>query len=313
MITSIFSKSKPINFIVVFFIITIACARSFTKIESDTTNINTVLIFIALFLCSYFSMLVLNFVSSKNNLTQTNSLEIILYGVFILMIPQTTASLKLTLANVFLLFSIRRLISLHSQKNIKKKLFDAAFWIGVSTLFYSWSILFFVLIPVAIRLFTDNTLRNWLIPLVSIITVFVIWYCLCFLCSYDAIGYLYHGFQVSLDFSAYNSIQFLVASTLLFSFGFWSLLFYIKSINKKKKALRPAFYLIIWAVAIAFLLLVIAPEKTGGEFLFMFAPLAIIIANYIEIIREKWFKEVFFTVILLVPIALLLLQFFSKG
>ncbi|TBN16748.1 LTA synthase family protein [Hyunsoonleella pacifica] len=249
----------------------------------------------------------MNFVSTKNRLTQTNNFEIILYGLFLLMVPQTTDSLWITLANVFLLLSIRRLISLRSQKNIKKKLFDAAFWITIAMVCYFWAALFFLLVPVAIFLYTENKLRNWLIPITAIISVLLISYCTSFLVEYDLLAHLSRKSKISFDFSVYNTIQFLVALTVLFSFGLWSFLFYIKNINSKKKALRPALYIIIWTLVLSFIILVIAPKKTGVEFLFIFAPLAIVISNYVEIIKEKWFKEVFFSILFLVPFVLLFL------
>ncbi len=307
MITSIFNKSKPINFIIVFFIILLASSISFFKIESNTINLNSFLVFVSLFIGAYFAMLVLNFVSGKNSLTQSNNFEIVLFGFFLLMVPQTTASLKLTLANIFLLFSLRRLISLRSQKNIKKKLFDAAFWVTLAALCYSWAMLFIILIPIAIFLYTDNKLRNWLIPLTGIVVVLLISYCICFLMNYDLVTSVINNFKVSFDFSPYNTVQFLITLTVLFSFGLWSLIFYIKNINLKKKSFRPAFYIIIWTVIISFLILIIAPQKSGQEFLFIFAPLAIIIATYVEVIREKWFKEVFFLILIAVPVIFLFL------
>ena len=307
MITSIFSKSKPINLIIVFFIIGVACLVAFFKIQNNTISLHTILNISILFLGTYFTILVLNFVSGKNNLTQTNNFEIVLYGLFLLMIPQTTGSLKLIFANIFLLFSLRRLISLRSQKEVKKKLFDAAFWTTIAALFYSWAALFFILIPVTIFLYTDGKLRNWLIPITGIVAVLLISYSICFLMHYNLVLHIVDGFKISFDFSVYNTTQFLIGLTLLLSFGLWSLLFYIKNIKLKKKAFRPAFYIIIWTVILSFLILAIAPRKSGSEFLFMFAPLAIIISSYIEIIREKWFKEVFFSILLLVPIIVLFL------
>jgi hypothetical protein len=307
MITRIFSKSKPINLIIVFFIIAIACTVSFFTIQNNTINLNAILNVSALFVGSCFAMLVLNFVSGKNSLTQTNNFEIVLYGLFLLMIPQTTASLKLILANIFLLFSLRRLISLRSQKEVKKKLFDAAFWMSVAALFYSWTVLFFILVPVTIFLYTDSKPRNWLIPLTAILAVLLIAYSVCFLMGYNLMYYVLDGFKISFDFSVYNTPRFLIGLTVLLSFGLWALLFYVKNINLKKKSFRPAFYIIICTLLLSFFILVIAPQKSGSEVLFMFAPLAIIISSYIEIIREKWFKEVFFAILFLTPIIVLFL------
>jgi hypothetical protein len=48
--------------------------------------------------------------------------------------------------------------------------------------------------------------------------------------------------------------------------------------------------------------MVLAPNKNGSEFLFIFAPLAIIITNYIESIKETWFAEVFVWLLIITPI-----------
>ena len=146
-----------------------------------------------------------------------------------------------------------------------------------------------------------------MIPFTGFVSVLLISYSVCVMIDYDLIAYITRGFQVNFDFSGYNTVSFLVELTLLLSFGIWSLLFYIKSINEKKKSLRPALYVIMLTVIVSFLIIVITPQKTGSEFLFIFAPLAIIITNYIEIIKEKWFKELFLATLIIVPFVLLLL------
>ena len=94
---------------------------------------------------------------------------------------------------------------------------------------------------------------------------------------------------------------------MLLSFGVWASIFYVKILNKKKKALRPSFKIIFMMVVIAFVIIVLAPQKNGSEFLFLFAPLSVIIANYIESIKDKWFKESFFAILIVVPFILLVL------
>ncbi|TGV03830.1 hypothetical protein EM932_05305 [Flavivirga rizhaonensis] len=216
-------------------------------------------------------------------------------------------STEIILSNFFVLLGLRRTMSLRSPKNVKKKLFDAAFWVAIASLFYFWTILFFALILVTLILYTDNKLRHWIMPFVGVVTVFVI--------SISTSIIVYDNFfeifnispKISYDFSNYNSIKFLVAITLLLSFGIWSSIFYLQNIKKKKKAFRASFKIIMIAVVITFLIVIQAPEKNGSEFLFMFAPLTIIITNYIEIIQEKWFKEVFLSLLIIVPFITLLL------
>ncbi|MDO5978829.1 DUF6427 family protein [Flavivirga spongiicola] len=307
MITSILGKSKSINFIIVFFITLLAFIIARVELINEPITLVFVLKQIVLLSVCCMTVLLLNFIVSKNNLTMNDNYEILLFSLFLLLIVHTTSDTAIVLSNFFILLGLRRTVSLRSEKNVKKKLFDAAFWIAIASLFYFWTILFFALILIALVLYTDNKLRHWIIPFLAVITIFVI--------SISVSIVMYDRFfeilnispKISYDFGNYNSVKYLVAITLLLSFGIWSSIFYLRNIKKKKKAFRASFKIIIVAVVIAFLIVLHAPEKNGSEFLFMFAPLAIIITNYIEIIQEKWFKEVFLSLLIIVPFITLLL------
>tara|TARA_R110000850_G_scaffold115941_1_gene231583 strand:- start:929 stop:1129 length:201 start_codon:yes stop_codon:yes gene_type:complete len=65
--------------------------------------------------------------------------------------------------------------------------------------------------------------------------------------------------------------------------------------------------LILFAAIIALVIIIIAPEKSGAEFIFLIAPLAIIVSNYIELISEKWFREVLIWILILALLANLIL------
>ncbi|MFD1616189.1 DUF6427 family protein [Gelatiniphilus marinus] len=307
MITSIFNKSKPINFTIVFFTVLLAFAvLNIRHVENPFTT-SVFLKQTLLFFVCYISIFVLNFIVDKNNLSQKSNYEVVLYSLFLLALPQTVNNPDIIYANFFVLLGYRRIISLRSQINVKKKLFDAAFWIAIATLFYFWSVLFFLLIIITLLLYTDNNIKHWLIPFTGLLTVFLI--------SISASIIYYGSFfgvfkslpELSYNFNAYNSTPYIIIITMLFSFGLWAGIFYLNNIKQKKKAFRPSFYVVLFAVLIAFLIIVFAPNKNGSEFLFLFAPLAVILANYIEIIQEKWFKELFFAVIILVPFVILLL------
>ncbi|MBU3820670.1 hypothetical protein KO566_01245 [Flavobacteriaceae bacterium XHP0103] len=306
MITSIFNKSKPINFVIVFFITLLAflTARLGMPIELTASYIFKQ---IGLFLFCYMSILVVNFIVSKHSLTKKSNYEILLFSLFLLAINQTTTNTNILFSNFFILLALRRIISLRSFISPDKKLFDAAFWIGIATLFFFWSSLFFVLIFIALLLYTDNKVKHWIIPFVGILTVFIIAISVSVLVNGDFFSVFKSLPDVSYDFNNYNTAQFLIATTMLFSFGLWASLFYVKSLKGKKKAFRPSFKIVLFAVLIAFIIAVLAPNKTGAEFLFLFAPLAIIITNYIETIQEKWFREIFVLTLIIVPFILLFL------
>jgi hypothetical protein len=303
MITSLFSKSKPLNFIIVFLIMLLAFVLGNRNSIDDSALIEKAVLF---FVC-LLTILVFNFIVSKNSLTQNNNFEILFLSLFLLALPNTTANGHILVANIFVLFGLRRLITLRSQLNVEKKLFDAAFWIAIASLFYFWAGLFFILIIIALLLYTDNKVKHWIVPFTGTATVLLIATSASIIWFDDFFKIFNASFAVSYDFSSYNSPRYLIVITMLFSFGLWSSIFYLKSIKQKKKAFRPSFKVILFTAVISFVIIVMAPQKNGSEFLFIFAPLAIIITNYVETIQEKWFKEIFMAVLVLVPFVLLLL------
>ncbi len=307
MITSIFSKSKSINFIIVFSITLLAFAMARLKLVNEPMPIELILKQIVLLVVCCVFILLLSFIAIKNSLTLKNNYEILLFSLFLLLISPTTSNSDIILSNFFVLLGLRRIMSIRSQTSVKKKLFDAAFWISIASLCYFWAILFFPLILVSLVLYTDKKLRNWIIPFVGVVTVFVIAVGVSVIVYDDFLKVFRTLPRMSYDFSSYNSAPYLVAITLLMSFGIWSSIFYLNNIKKKKRAFRASFKIIIVAALIAFLIVIQAPDKDGSEFLFLFAPLAIIITNYIEIIREHWFKEIFFSLLIIVPFITLLL------
>ena len=214
---------------------------------------------------------------------------------------------KLLIANFFILLALRRIVSLRSNKEIKKKLFDAAFWISSATLFYFWSSLFFILIVAALILYRIVDVKNYLVPITGILTVGILGFSYMVLTDYSPMDYFYQQFKISFDFSSINSRRIVIASTVILSYGIWSLFYFVRYLKSKAKKSRPSFIIIIFSVIIALMIIAISPHKNGSEFLFVFAPLSIIITNYLETISEKWFKETLLLGLIITPIIILFL------
>ncbi|MFT4780852.1 MAG: hypothetical protein ACJAZK_002288 [Psychroserpens sp.] len=307
MISNFFSKSKPIHYIVASVILLLIFVLSRLNVFSENSNLIVFAEQIGLLLITLLSVFVFDFLVTRNGLTKKNSYSIILFVVFFAILPQTLLNTRLLCANLFILLALRRLVSLRSQKEIKKKLFDASIWIAVATLFYFWSSVFFIMIISALLLYVITDVKNYLIPFVGVVTVAVIVVSYLVVFDKDIIEYTVGIFDFSLDFSALNSKRLIVGSTLLFSVGLWSLFYYIKNINSQMKNNKPSFKLIILSLILGLFIIAVAPSKNGSEFIFLFAPLAIIITNYVEVIPEKWFKETLLWVMILTPIVLLML------
>lgn len=305
MITSIFSKSKPINFIIVAVYVTLVFViTNYTMLFAD---FHSALATLFKWLTTLFLIFVLDFIVSKNSITQRNSYAIMTFGLLFGMFPQAMSYSHLLVSNLFIIFALRRLVSLQTKINIKKKLFDAAFWIAFAALFYFWSVLFFALVLVALIYYSQNDFKNIIIPFTGIATVIIL------LLSFNVLVYDEYlrasDFErfASLDYTAYNSKENILKFTILFTSLIWTLIYYFKTIPDKNKKVKPSYFMMAWASIIAVLVAVISPIKNGSEFIFLFVPFSIIMANFIEGISERWFKEVFVTLFIITPIISLLL------
>ncbi|WP_034060332.1 DUF6427 family protein [Lacinutrix jangbogonensis] len=307
MITSIFSKSKPINFLIVFSLSLLALFVAIYKYSYITLNRDSISKFAPIFLCCFLSVLLVDFIVTKNSLSKKRNTEVLYFTAFLLTIPQVFLNWEIVLSNFLVLLALRRIISLRTQNEHIKKLFDAGFLIGLASLFYFWSLLFFILIFLALLFHAESEVKKWIVPCIGLTAVAMTSISLSIILSDDFFSVLNMDTNVSFNFNAYNSIQFIVAITMLLSFGLWASIFYLKDISNKKKTFRPSYKVIFAMFILALFLVIIAPKKSGSEFLFLFAPLAIIISNYIETINEKWFKTLFVIFILVIPFVLLVL------
>lgn len=307
MISKFFSQSKPIHHIVVSVLLLFIFVL--TRLDLFAEHINALFIGrqMGLFFVCLLSVFVFDFLVSRNSLTKKNSYNIVLFVLFFAILPQTILDSRVVFSNFFILLALRRLISLRSQKEIKKKLFDAAFWITLATVFYFWSAAFLIIVFAALFIYGISDIKNYVIPFIGIVTVIIIMASYLILKEVDVVTFATNSFGFSFDFSNLNSKQLIIGATLLLSFGLWSLFYYIKNLRSQMKSYRPSFTLIILTAIIGLIIVVVAPSKNGREFIFMFAPLSIIITNYLEVITEKWFKETLLWVLILTPIALTLL------
>ena len=120
MITSFFKTSKPIHYII-FSIVLLALVfyqRIFvSNFESSLPNYLKEVACLFVVIASFF---VLIFIVTKNHLTQNNSFAALFFCLFIGVFPQILDYIPTLIANLFVLFSLRRIVSLKNKTNIKK-------------------------------------------------------------------------------------------------------------------------------------------------------------------------------------------------
>ena len=136
MLTSFFGKSKPAHFLILGALIALGFVWSSFRDSSNGFEVSALPQMALMLGVIILSVILLNFIVSKNHLTQTNAYAIFFYSCFITMLPIIFLNSEIIWANVFLLLALRRIISLRKDTNSKKKILDAAIWITVASLFY---------------------------------------------------------------------------------------------------------------------------------------------------------------------------------
>ncbi len=307
MIANFFNKTKPINTLfIIGLLLFIYLFSIILHLDEEIT-----LYFMAKKAGNFSLLLVIiftvNFIVRKNNLTKDNSYIILVFVILFGMFPFSVLEFELLVVNLILLFAYRRIYSLRTSKETQKKIFDSAFWIGIATIIAPWSLLAILLIYVAIYLFDKVTWRNAIVPLVGFCSPIVI---------YIAYLYLINGidtfsedfkFMYSFSFGVFNSSKLLIPLALVSSLIIWSIFpttFKITTVNNEFK---NSWYLVIFHFFIVLFVVLPWPVKNGSELLLLFFPIAVIFTNYLQIIEEKWFKEVFLYVLLGVVLTVFIL------
>ena len=305
MLTSIFSKSKPVNFIIIaIVVIMVFLGHIYLRNDLDIFSFSY---FTTAPIIVLFYVFLSDFIISKNDLTKKNSYGIMIFGITVIVFPEIFNHLDVLIANLLVIFALRRLFSLHTKRSLSKKFFDAVFWISLATLFHTWALLFLILVIVALANFWQSEIKHVVVSIFGMVTV-------CILLSvynivFNDAYFLPSNFDIefSFDFSVYNTPYKILRLTILISIFLWSLIFYIKSISNKSRKQKPIHVLVIVSAFLGLIVALLETEKTGSEFIFFMVPFSIITANYLQSIKEKWFREIFVLLLLLVPLSKLFL------
>lgn len=306
MLTSFFRKSKPINYVLIAVLMTLLylahtlrALTSFSVVEIFK-NIGLLLVFI-------FTMLLIDFITKKNDLTKRNTFVVFLFAIFVGTFPETFLNSKVLLAHGFILLALRRIISLKSKEQIQKKLVDAAIWITIASFIYFWCILFMGFLYVAIFSFTDRNHKKYVIPVVGFATVWVL---------YNAYSILFHNTlflptnwveTVGFDFQIYQNLQAGLPLLLFIALLGLSIFFIFLGKKNTNKRRRKTTALMAFLTIFALALLIFTAQKNSAELLFMATPFAVITANFFEKRSAFAFKEILMWILVVLPLMRLFL------
>ncbi len=306
MISSIFGKTKPINFIIVlsFLFLTYWVVHFFLFDKAyDTFELVLQVLYFGVLA---FSIFVVDFIVKRNKITAANSFAILFYALLILVFPETLADSNAIFCSLFLLLATRRLISIRSLKNIKLKIFDATLWVMVSSLFYEWAVLYLILIFLAIYIYEPKNVRNWMVPFAGIFTVFMIAYCVLILANQPE--FLVHHYEFQFDFNVTYFSKW-INSTKLVSYvllTIFAIIFAFLKLGKAGLGQIVTMRLIGFSFVLGLILKILTSSADAHPIMVTFFPASIFISNYVESIKKPNIKEVVLIVSIFVPLLILL-------
>ena len=304
MLTSFFSKSKPVILLTVILFMTVFYILANFQPVFQEFEMYTLLTKFGVLVSFLLSAMVLDFIAKKNELTKRSGFKILIFAVCSVSFWAILKDNQIIVANLCILLSLRRVISLRSRKDIALKIFDATFWICIASLFYFWSILFIFIVYCGILFHAINYFKNWLIPLVAISIVFILVTAFHLLVNDEFYTWAAWYQESSFKFENYQNLRVLIPVSIISALSIWTLSHYFKLYQKSGIRSRPTYMLIFITLLISIVVAILSPVKNGSEWMFFFVPFSIIASNYFDSKKEKGFKEVLLIGLILMPILL---------
>ncbi|MBU3680535.1 MAG: hypothetical protein FGM16_01190 [Flavobacterium sp.] len=308
MITSLFRKSTPLNYsIVIIGMIAFAGAYYSQAALVPVDNMPYLFAFVKLVLL-FAAIFITNFVAKKNAMSKDSAYTALFCVLLFAIFPAVFLNVKLLFAQFFVLLSLRRLVSLHTMKSAKEKLFDASLWIFVASLFYFWSILFLVLVYISILFHTARDYRTWFLPALAFVTVSLLYLFAAYFWNPVWIDNLeqHVTYSTHFTFDTQNTSDLLLL--IYFSVALFSALAMSISLANRPLLQHSSYKKVLSALVLAFAVYGLAPHKSSEIAVFSISPLAIILTSQIEALSSKWQREVFLVALIIGAVVAFVLQ-----
>lgn len=307
MISSFFGKTKPINYIVLSVFLFLIYSL-FIVLRTDRFLENTFVPLEVLTLgAALFTVFIINEIVKTEKVTDFSSYAMLLFVLLLAAFSDTLADKNGIFTNLFLLLALWRLLAIKSTKNVKHKIFDASFLICLASLFYDWAIVYLILVFVVINVYDRKTVKNWMVPLIAILTVFILTFTVVrvfgspdfFMRHYRfSFGFLEEGhfvFKNMTQLLIYIFLVVLVAS-----------LVFLK-VRKKGGGKLVLLRLVFLSFALGVVISLFASSE-ASPILVTFFPAAVFFTNYLETLKKSRIKEAAIWLCIVVPISLFMLN-----
>jgi hypothetical protein len=312
MISSVFGKTKPVNYIILLaflFVLYWYVQLFLFRLDYDSTSFIIQGLISGLLL---FTVFLVNFIVRRNQINESNSYAILFYVLLFVVFPEVVTDNNAILCSFFVLLAARRLISIRTLKNVPQKVYDASIWIMISSFFYDWAILFMILVYLSIYLYAPKSIKNWLIPLVAFLTIGLIvgsWLVLT-----NRVDFLQEHYVFSVSSEINLSSYWLSQLKLNFYIAFVILatLFAFINLTRFGHGRIISIRLITAFLVIAIFITLIKTSEGFFPVVLTFFPTAVILARYVEVLKRKKLKEILLFASVILPFLVFVSEWILK-
>ncbi|MDO4228852.1 MAG: DUF6427 family protein [Capnocytophaga sp.] len=302
MISRRFENTKTINLFFIFTALLFGLFLYELFIFEDSWNVNHTLIRVGTSVVLLISMIFLNTIDRWNELTENNSYSIFFFGIFSIIFPHIYNNIALVTSNLLIIIATWRIMTLRTEENIPQKIFDASFLIICAGLFTVWAFIFLLNVWISLLYYGSKKRKYWLIPFVAIFCVGVLFSIILIVTKIP--------YQLPIDNLWQLDYQQMLFLPTRISLIIMAIMFIVSLIVYLFKS---TYHSGSSQVIIQFLLVGLIVVFFSKEVIFVFAPLSILFALYIEKIEKFWLKETILWIFLAIPPSILLLHFIAKS
>jgi len=304
MISSFFTKTKPINYLVLLISLLLFYISSFFLLKIEVGNS---VIFILFLIALILQVIFVQEIIRTKKTTNITSFAMLFFVLLCMATPKLMNHKELVFCNLFLLLSLNRLLALKDLKYVKQKIFDASLWVCVASIFDPWALFFLGVVFLAVYVYGTKEFRNWLVPFMAIIIFSLL--ISSFLIVTDNMVFLLEHYNLKLapsfsdSFIEHFSIKpFLFITAVI---GIIILVFIKQGYQGSGRLVHLRLLLAYFLIALAVFFVRTTEANNYTLLLYIFFPAAVFATNFLESSLKKRFKEAVLIACVLIPFVLI--------
>lgn len=301
MISSVFDKTNPINYVVALLLFSVHYWFWFWATGDEVYSTAELLVFFGKLTVVGLGMLLVEFTVKKNQISSKNTYVILLFTVFFGFFQNHIYDRNTLLALFFLLLAFRRILSIRSLISIKLKVFDASFWILIASYFNPSALHFFLILAFAIYFYQFEKLKNWLVILPAIGAYLLLVFAYKGIDEAQAFFDQHYQFQIN-----FGDLSFSKNHLVVLGFVFLGILASIVTYRGLSRTLIGKL-ISIRLVLLSFFVaafIALANLSKGQDAIFLLFPVSVIYTNALEAIQKFWIKDLILLGFIALPFVL---------